>query len=238
MANLKLQGSTWHVRLTVPKDLRDKYGNKGELWQSTGTGNKKLADIVGAEIVADWKREFYAARNGINVQDWAKSWAKEVRKASPVEVEEGIPSDRDAVEFILIDELEELIEKRQLTEPEAKAAYEVATGKRVVLRDYKDDYLKQYRNHNIKTQAAYRAAVERFVTHFHDCKQVTNKSLKQWVIDMAEVENLSAKTIARMIQQTKSFWAYLVEHEIVTSDVNPSTGFKLNRPGFHGGWLV
>lgn len=230
MANLKLQGSTWHVRLVIPKDLRIRFNNKSELWQSTGTGDKKLADIIGGEIVAGWKRQFYALRNGINVHEWAKSWAKTLREANTTEDSDSLPSDRENVELILADELEDLVNTRQLTEDAAKAAFEVATGKRVILRDYKDDYLKQYRTHNIKTQAAYGAAVERFVSRFSDNKQVTSKSIKQWVTVLAEDENLSAKTIARMIQQAKNFWGYLAEHEIVTAKTNPFAGFKLTVP--------
>jgi len=52
MANLKLQGSTYHARLTIPKDVRIKFGNKSELWRTTGTGDKRKAEILGAEMVA------------------------------------------------------------------------------------------------------------------------------------------------------------------------------------------
>jgi len=130
----------------------------------------------------------------------------------------------------MIDQLEEMVQDHQITLPEAKAAYEVATGLRVVLADHKDDYLKQYRNHNIKTQQKYMAAVERFINRFPDDQQVTPKSLKQWLTEMADEERLAAKTINGLKVQAQAFWTYLVEHEIVQRDPNPFAHTKLAVP--------
>jgi len=230
MANLKLQGSTYHARLVIPKDVRSKFSNKSELWGSTGTGDKRKAAIIGAEMVAAWKREIYTARTGLNVREWTKEWAKELRQASAKPVDDDLPSDREVAEGIMIDQLEGMVQDRQITVPEAKAAFEVAIGRRVVLADHKDDYLKQYRNHNIKTQVAYKAAVERFLKRFDNDQEVTPKNLKLWVDAMANDENLAAKTITRMIGQAETFWNYLVEYEIVPRDPNPFTHAKLAVP--------
>lgn len=230
MANLKLQGSTYHARLTIPKDVRCKFGNKTELWRTTGTGDKRKAAIIGAEMVAAWKREVYTARTGLNVREWTKEWAKEIRQASTIPMDDDLPSDRTVAEGIMIDELEDMVQDRKITVLEAKAAFEVATGRRVVLADHKDDYLKQYRNHNIKTQAAYRAAVERFLNSFSHDQEVTPKNLKLWVDGMANDENLAAKTITRMINQAETFWNHLIEYEIVSRDPNPFAQAKLAVP--------
>jgi integrase len=230
MPNLKLQGLTFHARLTVPKDVRSKFGNKSELWRTTGTGDKRKAEILGAEMVAAWKREVYAARTGVNVRKWTKEWAEELREVSAKSVDDDFPSDRDVAELTMIDQLEDMVQDRQITLPETKAAYEVATGRRVVLADHKDDYLKQYRNHDIKTQQKYRAAVERFVSQFASDQQVTPKSLKQWLATMADEEELASKTINGLKVQAQAFWAYLVEHEIVKHEPNPFTATSLAVP--------
>jgi integrase len=230
MANLKLQGSTYHARLTIPKDVRSEFNNKSELWGTTGTGNKRLAEMRGAEMIAAWKRQVYAARNGVNVAEWTKEWAQEIRSANVQPFDDDLPSDREAAEGIMIDQLEDLVQERRLTIEEAKSAFEIATGRRVVLADHKDDYLKQYRNHNVKTQAAYRAAVERFLNQFSHDHQVTAKALKLWVDTMANEENLAAKTITRMINQAGSFWSYLIEYEIVRREPNPFATAKLKVP--------
>lgn len=234
MANLKLQGSTYHARLTIPKDVRSKFGNKSELWGSTGTGDKRKAAIIGAEMVAAWKREIYTARTGLNVREWTKEWAKELRQANPISFddddEDVAPSERKIAEDIMIDQLEDMVQDRKITLPQAKAAYEVAMGHRVVLADHKDDYLKQYRNHNIKTQQKYKAAIERFIDRFPDEQRVTSKSLKQWLTDMADEEQLAAKTINGLKVQAQAFWSYLIDHEIVQRDPNPFAKTKLTVP--------
>ena len=230
MANLKLQGSTFHARLTIPKDVRSKFGNKAELWRTTGTGDRRKAEILGAEMVAAWKREVSAARTGVNVREWTKEWAKELREASSKPIDDDSPSDREIAEGTMIDQLEDMVQDRQITLPEAKAAYEVATGRRIILADHKDDYLKQYRNHNIKTQQKYRAAVERFLNKFTDDQQVTPKSLKQWLAVMADEEELASKTINGLKVQAQAFWAYLVEHEVVKREPNPFTLTTLAVP--------
>ena len=230
MANLKLQGSTYHARLCLPKDVRSAFNNKTELWGSTGTGDKKLAAIAAAEMVVRWKRQIYAVRNGVSAAEWTKAWAKGVREADATQDEEGCPSTREAVVLALTDELEDMVQAGKMTLPVAKAAFEVAMGYRVLLADHVSDYLKQYRNHNIKTQAAYRSAMDRFVEEFSDDEQVTTKSIKRWVSKMADEQNLAAKTIQRMIGQAQTFWSYLVEHEIVKREANPFTAFKLTVP--------
>jgi len=230
MANLKLQGSTYHARLCLPRDVRSQFNNKTELWGSTGTGDKKLAGIIGAEMVAGWKRQIYAARNGVSIAEWTKAWSKGLREADTTVDDDTGHSDRQAAEIVLADELEDMVQARKLTLPAAKAAFEVAMGYRVILVDHVPDYLKQYRNHNIKTQAAYRSAMDRFVEEFSDDEQVTTKSIKRWVTKMADEENLAAKTIQRMIGQAQNFWSYLVEHEIVKREANPFTAFKLTVP--------
>ena len=139
-------------------------------------------------------------------------------------------SDRELVEGIMIDQLEDMVQEGRMTLPEAKAAFEVATGRRVVLGDHKEDYLKEYRNHNIKTLQKYTAAVERFVSRFADDQQVTPKSLKQWLTEMADEEQLAAKTITGLKVQAQAFWTYLVEHEIVQRDPNPFVQTKLTVP--------
>jgi integrase len=89
---------------------------------------------------------------------------------------------------------------RQITLPEAKAAYEVAIGRRVILADHKDD------------------------------QQVTPKSLKQWLAAMADEEELASKTINGVKVQAQAFWAYLLEHEIVKHEPNPFTATSLAVP--------
>jgi integrase len=166
----------------------------------------------------------------VNIRQWTKEWAKELREAIVMPLDHDSSSDRKIAEGIMIDQLEDMVQDRQITLPEAKAAYEVATGRRVMLADHKDDYRKQYRNHNIKTQQKYPAAVERFVSQFTNDQQVTPKSLKQWLAMMADEEELASKTINGLKVQARAFWADLAEHEVVKRESNPFTLSSLAAP--------
>jgi hypothetical protein len=52
----------------------------------------------------------------------------------------------------MINQLKDIVQDRQISLPEVKAAYEAATDRRAILANHKDDYLKQDRNYNMKTQ--------------------------------------------------------------------------------------
>ena len=63
MGHLKLRGSTWHWRLSVPPDLRPHVG-RYELSRSTGTGDKRLAQRRSMKWTAEAKERFDELRGG------------------------------------------------------------------------------------------------------------------------------------------------------------------------------
>ena len=167
MSNLRLQGSTYHARLTIPKDVRIKFGKKVEFSQSLETGDLKLAKYRGGLTVAGWKLQIALAREGnptVVISEWSKSWAKELRNADhsngiltkefgssfggpPTTYEVYLPSDREQGESAMYDEVGELVESGQFSESEAIGALAVARGEKVILVTHREDYLKQYANH-------------------------------------------------------------------------------------------
>ncbi|MFG6666609.1 tyrosine-type recombinase/integrase [Halomonas sp. HNIBRBA4712] len=68
--NLVLKGSTWHVRLELPADVRHAFGNRSKLTKSLKTGNKAEAHIRKLRILAEWKSVISKARNGISDNDF------------------------------------------------------------------------------------------------------------------------------------------------------------------------
>lgn len=67
--NLILKGSTWHVRLELPSDVRHAFGNRRKLTKSLKTGNKAEAHIRKLPVLADWKSIISKARNGISEEE-------------------------------------------------------------------------------------------------------------------------------------------------------------------------
>lgn len=68
--NLLLKGSTWHVRLELPSDVRHAFGNRRKLTKSLKTGNKAEAQIRKLPILTDWKSRIHKARRGFEQEDF------------------------------------------------------------------------------------------------------------------------------------------------------------------------
>ena len=64
-ANMTLRGSTWNIRVTVPKMLRDLRAQSGstssnnDIWRSTGTGDRNVARVLAAQIKAEVLTELF-----------------------------------------------------------------------------------------------------------------------------------------------------------------------------------
>lgn len=56
--------STWYVRMAVPVDVRAAFGGRSKLIKTTGTSNKTEAMDRRLPILAQWKAEIAAAREG------------------------------------------------------------------------------------------------------------------------------------------------------------------------------
>ena len=67
--NLELQGGTYHVRLAVPKDVQQRFGGRRILSKSLKTGNHKEALDRRLPILASWKAQIKAAREGTPLPD-------------------------------------------------------------------------------------------------------------------------------------------------------------------------
>lgn len=67
--NLVLKGSTWHVRLEIPADVRHVFGNRRKLTKSLKTGSKAEAQVRKLPILSDWKSVISKSRNGITEEE-------------------------------------------------------------------------------------------------------------------------------------------------------------------------
>ncbi|CAH1044714.1 tyrosine-type recombinase/integrase [Halomonas sp. TD01] len=68
--NLILKGSTWHVRLELPTDVRHAFGNRRKLTKSLKTGNKAEAHLRKLTILSEWKSRIRMARQGVEQDDF------------------------------------------------------------------------------------------------------------------------------------------------------------------------
>lgn len=98
--NLVLQGSTWHVKLAIPLDVRPSFGHRSYLSKSLETGSRSVAMERRLAILTKWKSEIRQART-IRSQrpDWreeiftlAESTTQMIRNAAPVYDPASIPT--------------------------------------------------------------------------------------------------------------------------------------------------
>ncbi|MCQ6258393.1 site-specific integrase [Pseudomonas sp. Q11] len=62
--NLELQGGTYHVRMDIPKDVREAFGGRRILSLSLKTGSREEAMFRRLPILHAWKSQIKAAREG------------------------------------------------------------------------------------------------------------------------------------------------------------------------------
>ncbi|MGZ9737508.1 tyrosine-type recombinase/integrase [Pseudomonas sp. GNP012] len=78
--NLELQGSTYHVRLAVPADVRKAFGGRKILSRSLETGLRLEAMNRRLPFLTKWKGEIAAAR--AQIKDLKENWRPEVASQS------------------------------------------------------------------------------------------------------------------------------------------------------------
>ncbi|WP_439887743.1 tyrosine-type recombinase/integrase [Pseudomonas sp. MBLB4123] len=78
--HLQQRGTTWHVRLDIPADVRQAFGNRRILSKSLKTGDKQLAKELGARQVGLWKAQFRAIREQKLTQ--AEKWREDLAEHS------------------------------------------------------------------------------------------------------------------------------------------------------------
>lgn len=68
--HLVLKGSTYHVRLDIPEDVRASFGGRKVLTKSLGTGNKAEAQSKKHAYLAQWKAQIIEARARNSSHEW------------------------------------------------------------------------------------------------------------------------------------------------------------------------
>ncbi|MQG91322.1 tyrosine-type recombinase/integrase [Pseudomonas sp. MN1F] len=78
--NLELQGGTYHVRLAIPSDVQHAFGNRRILSRSLQTGSHKEAMNLRLPILATWKAQITAAREGEPLPaDWQEPFIQKLQ---------------------------------------------------------------------------------------------------------------------------------------------------------------
>lgn len=106
-----LKGSTYHVRIDVPADLRADFGNRRTLSKSLRTGDKRLAGELASLQIGLWKAEFRAKRDEhLKNRVPADVWQPEAARMAESLAEKVKALAWDVMEGVISNPAEDLIE--------------------------------------------------------------------------------------------------------------------------------
>lgn len=257
---MKLRGSVWWLKLTIPRPLRGEYISaagkpRTHIEESLGTGDRREAmrrrDIRVAQLKAEFRakeRRSSAAMDARSLE--AARWREAIRNADPFSPEEGEDSERDLLLSLLVDEAEE-IEQREGIEA-AKRFFDEATdieGKfaRRAFEAWMEESEGEIRE---GTRLKYRLAFNELINFLGGqdlpLDRITRKEAQRYV-DWLNKEAKSAKGGGPLSERTKrdrvqalgSFWKdWVLRRGLTVSRVNPWHGLKITgkrRPGDNEG---
>ncbi|WP_448694827.1 tyrosine-type recombinase/integrase [Pseudomonas moraviensis] len=215
--NLELQGGTYHVRLDIPKDVQDMFGGRRILSQSLRTGVHKEALDRRLPILAIWKAQIKAAREGRLL---GENWQEDI--VQTLEDLDAITQDQKRA---LVGEVapplpyvDPAYKEKLMSSPRFKAAVRMLVGDnlnsgiegRIKIQDDLNRGLKEMLQKRLGTD--YKLSAEQ------------SHELEALVKDPASYKARSPITKARLA----SFCAYRLEHHVALKTVNQQESKLLN----------
>lgn len=210
----------WYAVVEVPKALRKTYGQR-RLITSLKTESKSEAERLVLAVVAGWKAEFEAVRNGASIPDerLAREWRDDYAKADQ--------DARETLEGVLDDKLHEIAET---SKPSATTFGLVVRGETVVLDEHLEDWLSHLDNEP-KTLDMKRSDVKRFIEKFPYSHLVTKRDVQKWAFDLQQSEDLKQSTVQRIISACRGYWLFLDKSGRINREDAPFLNVLDNRSG-------
>ena len=181
----------WWFELTIPEDVRDKFGKK-RVRKTTGTDSQKKASRIANRWADDLWFEIEKARS--------PDWDYHNIKAGVFDLK---------LEGTTPEELDEIALGLFYDEPEKYEAYERATNKTVILTDHLEDYLKwcEGKGNLPKTIEVKRTLLNQFCLRFGRLEKVTEYEVIRWTSE----RKVKGATQKAMKAFSRDFFKYLGE---------------------------
>lgn len=230
--HLILKGGTWHVRLDVPVDVRTHpdFFFKKVLTKSLKTGNRQLAKTASLSILASWKKQIQAARDGQNSPAWIIE--AEALKQRIFELIARAPSDdvseaHEARDVGIV----KIILDHGLSEPNIKRLKDIVLGKSqktAIINNKLIDEFQKYQSdyYVIEKTAATQAS---FVRRFSEFMTANSLPLEHesFEIFLSQL-NLSKQSKQTAIFSCRAFWKFLAtKDKHIKSLDNPFDNHKI-----------
>jgi integrase len=231
MPHLERRRQLWYAILTIPADLRDHFG-KLRFVQSTGTPDKRIAEVVAAPLVARWKAEIQQARGETN-----PLLAEALRWKRDIQYHESDPYQQEAIEGILEDRARQLENSKGYQA--ADTFFRVATGQSTLSSTFYEQWKTEI-TLAPKTKDQMVKDVGLFVAKLPTLQQVSKRAVKGWMDDLSR-EGKSASSQKRILSFCRNYWKYLQSHDEVPVDFDPFSGVlsftKTQKTSTGGSWL-
>jgi integrase len=203
--------NNWDAILTVPKELRGKYGLPNlRFRKSTGTTDKRLACKIASQYVAGWQILIEQAKGAdTSVLSDAMQFRADRENARDAE-------HRRVLEEVLITHVEG-IEKAQGLE-KAKEFYAVAQSKQTPSSTYFTQW-KTYAEANLKAKTAdqWGRDIQEFINQFPTLDTVSTRTVRLW-LDKLESKG---KGLGRYLSACRNYWKFIQPYEESIAEVEP-----------------
>jgi integrase len=210
---LQLRYNTYYAVYYVPKDVRYVI-NKAKFYQSTQTGDIKLATSRAQALVVAWKAEVASAR--AHSEDPIINSALDLLRQLKEEGKRHWVKD-------IIEEEGSLI-REQLGENHAEIFTNIATGEQKVLKDLIPSWESHQVNRGLADKTIYQMKkdVVLLTDFFITSNFITRPLFERWIMDLARDNKLTASSVTRIVGSGKNFYHYLMSiKEVPKTDVNP-----------------
>lgn len=211
MPNLEKRRQLYYAVLTIPLKAREQIG-KLRYVQSTGTGDKRQAQLIANQYVAGWRVLIQKALGEAEDTHLVRAlqWREELQKSLEDE-------QREIVEGLLLGEAHSMVDKVGLTK--AKEFYDISSGSKTLCATSYELWKAQLTLEQ-KTIDQMSRDVKLLVDQFSALEDITHSSVFEWV-ESLEAKGKTASSRIRLLKGCKNYWGYLKAKKLVSIESNP-----------------
>jgi len=206
-SHLERRYNTYFATLVVPKDVRHIIG-KSKFFETTHTGDLRIAESQATLKVIKWKAEIAEART--KTDDPILNSAIELNRLMKTR-----SSPRHLVEDVIEEEASRI--EKEVGELTSLNFTHVATGKTKVLKTLIPDWKvhQQRKGLKDKTIEQMEKDIDLMVDTLSTTFVLTQEHSTIWIKHVARIGNISASSVNRIIGSCRNFYQYLKDVDVV-----------------------
>ena len=223
MAYLEKRRNLYYALLTIPEDVREKFGGKLRFVQSLGSPIKSVAEREAAPLIGKWKAMIEEARGNTNaLTEEALRWQRHLQ------TQQQAARSNDSTYTTGLDVLRDQLYDRTLEISTAKgddAAQRfraIAEGTAHLSNEHFASWKAQL-SMAAKSKDQAIKDVEQLITRFTTIDEITKSNVKKWMDEITK----KGKGIAsqkRILSFSRNYWKFLQSCDAVAADLDPFHG--------------